>query len=88
MRLYNLLEKDTQIIIEHRNNMNNVLDELLYNASYVCCNFEICEKMILKAECVTSKYRDVEYCFCNYDCEGNGMWSIRYDYRKKQRRNI
>jgi hypothetical protein len=93
MEIYNLLSKEIQIIIDeynvvHRTNMNSVLNEMLYNASYVCCNNEICEKMILKAECITTMYIGTEYCFCNDDCNGYGMWSIRYDYRKKRRRYI
>ena len=80
-----------QIIIDgynvvHRKNMDNVFDELLYNASYVCCENEICEKTIYKSTCVTSIFLDNEYYFCDDACSGYGMWSIRYDYKKKQKR--
>lgn len=93
MDIYKLLPKDIQIIIdeynvEHRKHMNNVLHELLYSASLLCCNNEICEKMIFKAECVYSTYRGNVYSFCNNDCEGYGMWSIRYEYKKKRIRYI
>lgn len=86
-----LLPKELQILISeynvfHREDMNCVNEELLYNASRVMCDNDMCEREISKLHCNISSFLNTECYFCDEDCEGYGMWSIRYDYRKRQRR--
>ena len=73
---------------EHRKNMANVLDELLYVTSYAICDNEHCESELYTKhdDCVTVMIINHEYHFCNEDCASYGEWSIRYDYRKSRRR--
>ena len=72
---------------EHRENMVNVLDELLYVTNYTTCDNENCEAELYKHEdhCVTSWVVDNEHHFCNEECASYGEWSIRYDIRKSRR---
>ena len=73
---------------EHRNNMANVLDELLYVTNYVICDNELCESELYTKhdDCVTVTILNREYHFCNESCASYGTWSIRYDIRKQFRR--
>ena len=72
---------------EHRENMTDVLDELLYVTNYTTCDNDNCEAELHtnQDDCVTSWFETTEYQFCNEDCKSYGMWSIRYDIRKSRR---
>ena len=73
---------------EHRENMFEVLDELLYTVNSTWCDNEYCEKEIDKLDAITSVMSNREYYFCNEGCCSYGMWSIRYDMRKAVRRQM
>ena len=62
-----------------------VMDELLYNNSWAYCSSDICEQKIRKNDSVMSVILGYEHHFCNNECESYGDWSIRYDYRKRNR---
>ena len=74
--------------LEHRENMTNVLDELLYVTNYTTCDNENCEIELYTKhdDCVTVMIINREYHFCNEACASYGTWSIRYDIRKQFRR--
>jgi hypothetical protein len=72
---------------EHRENMVNVLDELLHVTNYTTCDNENCEADLYKYcdDCVTTWIVGNEFHFCNEECASYGEWSIRYDIRKSYR---
>ncbi len=87
----NILPKELQILIGeynvfHREDMDYVHEELLYNASRVMCENDMCEREISKLDCNISSFLNHTCYFCDYKCEQYGMWSISYDYRKQRRR--
>ena len=73
--------------LEHRENLANVLDELLHVTNYTTCGNENCEAELYKhqVDCVTTWIVGDEYHFCNEECSSYGTWSIRYDIRKSHR---
>ena len=73
--------------VNHRKQMNEVFDELLYNASLVCCGNDMCEREISIWDAIETTIIGTTYHFCDNDyCQGYGEWSIHYDYRKFMRR--
>lgn len=73
--------------VNHRKQMNEVCDELLYNASLVYCGNDMCEQEIFTCDAIETTILGHTYHFCdNNYCRGYGEWSIRYDYRKYMRR--
>ena len=93
------LPKDIQLHIwgynpEHREKLNNVLDELDYVVNWTYCDNDMCEMSIHKLDNCTIKSSPLplpmlkysECYFCSEDCESYGTWSKRYDYRKSMRR--
>jgi len=91
------LPKELQMYIwgynsEHREKLNNVLDELDDIVNWTYCDSEMCEKDIHKLDENTIKSSPLpmlkysECYFCSEYCESYGTWSKRYDYRKSMRR--
>jgi hypothetical protein len=91
MDIFNHLPYELRVLVntfsaEHRSNMKEVLEELLYRAHIVYCMNENCERQIcLCAALQTTIIGDIYY-FCDEECSSYGEWSIRYDYRKSMRR--
>lgn len=72
---------------EHRENMMYVMDELLCVTNYTTCDNENCETELHKHHNtgVYETIMDREYYFCCEGCASYGIWSIRYDARKRNR---
>lgn len=73
--------------VNHRKQMKDVFDEMLYYASLTICGNDYCEREISTWDAIETTVLGHTYHFCdNNYCEGYGEWSIRYDYRKFMRR--
>jgi hypothetical protein len=93
MDIFNRLPYDLRVLVntfsaEHRSNMKEVLQELLYRAHIVYCMNDMCERQICLCAALQTTIIGQIYYFCDEECSGYGEWSIRYDYRKSMRRRI
>ena len=74
--------------VNHRDNLNIALDELLWVANYTYCDNDMCEKEICKLDSIEDTILNNVCYFCDDDCKSYGSWSIRYDYRKSRRQAV
>jgi hypothetical protein len=93
MDIFNSLPYELRVLVntfsaEHRSNMKEVLEELIYYTSIACCMNENCERQIYLSNAVQTTIIGDIYYFCDEQCSSYGEWSIRYDYRKSMRRQI
>jgi hypothetical protein len=71
--------------VNHKDNLNIVLDELLYVTNYTYCDNDMCEEEICKLDSIEHTVLNNVCYFCDDHCKSYGEWSIRYDYKKSRR---
>ena len=69
----------------HREKMFLVLEELVYYNTLTRCDNDMCEKEISIENAIEGSILGGTYYFCDENCQSNGEWSIRYDWRKAMR---
>jgi hypothetical protein len=83
---YKVIHK--QLIEPVFNEMCHEVYTRAYDNSFVYCNNDHCERDISKWYAVESQIIGETYYFCAESCCDRGEWSIRYDYKKSQRRRL
>lgn len=74
---------------EHRVMWKEVMNEL-YEYHIMPCDNDMCEMPIHRVDSIHEIMHldsdlDINVYFCNEDCKSYGLWSIRYDYRNRDR---